>query len=111
MNYWLAVILASLCVIALGRCAAAECFGSPREVLREHPKTHPTWHYVDGKQCWRAVPSRARQDRRGSYGMAAPVPTVPLPRRRPDPELTHPQLYARLTAYEGRALSIYLLGE
>lgn len=109
MTHRPAVVLATICITLAGHCAKATCLDSAQAVWAEHPGSHPKWRYTpDHTKCWRAGhPLRVRQlHRRGSFGMAAPVPTMLLPRPRP-PEIA--MRYHYLTPAEGRALARELL--
>lgn len=115
MTHRPAVVLATICITLAGHCAKATCLDSAQAVWAEHPGSHAKWRYTpDHTKCWRAghpLSGHGQLHRRGSFGMAAPVPTIPLPKRRPDPELHHPALYERLAPVDGRALMLELLGE
>lgn len=108
------LLLGVIAVLALGKCAEASCFSSPHEARKEHAAgAHVTWNYIDGQKCWRVGHPSAHVQHRGrrSYGMAALVPAIPMPQPRLDPEIRHPERYARLTPEQGRALMLYVLGE
>jgi hypothetical protein len=106
MKFLLAVVVAVIIIVVLGKCAnASPCFSSAGEVLARHHR-HATWNYVDGQRCWHAgYPGRHA---RRAYGMAF---AIPLPRSRPDLEILHPAAYPRLSPQDGRRLADQLLGQ